>query len=486
MTSYRDGAVSWLRLVDDAQRLLALPANHAEYPFGYHEARRLPALHDCAVRLETALTEAVAAIEDPSTDPEDIAEIERLVVDMKTALEPLLDRLRIMQEAAGLEPAPPSGILAKISRMAGRGAGEVIDGINELRGPDSGTVIHSVRARALDVAMKKAFGIAGGAQTAARNVLVEITLGSGVTGYGEAAPFPAFNGETQEQALAACGRAATELVGKDLAALVKKASRIESASASAACAIETALVDAHTKTLGVPLHAWLGGREESLVTDITITTGTVEEAAREARAFALFETLKIKVGGGDVDWDVARVNAVFEARPDARLILDANGGLSVADAIRLARELRARGIVPALFEQPVAAGSWEALAEVRAQTGLRVAADESITCVADVDAALGNVDFVNVKIMKSGFFEAVRIARRAKPQALGLMVGGMVETRLAHGASACLAAGIGGFAFVDLDTPLFLASDPFIGGYAQEGPRIDLTPVTLGHGATPR
>ena len=51
--------------------------------------------------------------------------------------------------------------------------------------------IKSVSARRLDIPMKKAFGIAGGAQEVARNVLVEITLASGVCGWGEGAPLPA-------------------------------------------------------------------------------------------------------------------------------------------------------------------------------------------------------------------------------------------------------------------------------------------------------
>jgi L-Ala-D/L-Glu epimerase len=53
-------------------------------------------------------------------------------------------------------------------------------------------------------------------------------------------------------------------------------------------------------------------------------------------------------------------------------------------------------------------------------------------------------------------------------------------------ASACFAAGLGGFAFVDLDTPLFLAENPFEGGFAQEGPRLDLAGVQAGHGVSPR
>ncbi|MDB4943117.1 MAG: L-alanine-DL-glutamate epimerase [Labilithrix sp.] len=361
----------------------------------------------------------------------------------------------------------------------------------------SGFAIASVRARRLDIPMKKAFGIAGGAQEVARNVLVEVTLASGARGYGEAAPLPPFNGETQENALAAIEAAASELVGADVRswrALAERAQDLTARgtpSASAACALETAALDALCRANGSSLLAFFGGAAASVVTDVTITTGTAAQAAAEAREHAAFGTLKIKVGGAadhDVDHDVARVLAVHEARPDARLLLDANGGLSVAGALHLARELGARGVVPALFEQPVAAGSWEALAEVRAKTGLLVAIDESVTRPEDVVAAhrAGAADAANVKIMKSGIARAIDIAAAIRACGLLPMIGGMVEARVAMGTSACLAAGLGGFAFVDLDTPLFLAEDPFDGGYTQAGERLDLTSIDVGHGCVPR
>jgi L-alanine-DL-glutamate epimerase-like enolase superfamily enzyme len=230
----------------------------------------------------------------------------------------------------------------------------------------------------------------------------------------------------------------------------------------------------------------LGGREEELVTDVTITTGTVDEAASEARAFAAFRTLKVKVGGADLDRDVARIFAIRAARPEARILVDANGGFSVDEAIRFAAEVAELRI--ALFEQPVAAGDWDALAEVRRRTGLRVAIDESVTRAGDVTEARrrGAADAVNVKIMKSGVFDALAIIERARAEGLDCMIGGMVETRLAMGTSACIAAGVGGFTFIDLDTPLFLADDPFEGGYVQDGERLDLRPIGAGHGMTPR
>jgi L-alanine-DL-glutamate epimerase-like enolase superfamily enzyme len=90
--------------------------------------------------------------------------------------------------------------------------------------------------------------------------------------------------------------------------------------------------------------------------------------------------------------------------------------------------------------------------------------------------------------MKAGFREAARIVAAARTLGMGLMIGGMVETRLAMGASACFVASHGGasaFEHIDLDTPLFLASDPFSGGYAQEGAILDLSPIEAGHGCVP-
>ena len=344
--------------------------------------------------------------------------------------------------------------------------------------------IAGVSFRALDVPMKRPFGIAGGAQTVAANVLFEMLLDDDLRGFGEGAPFPAFNGETQSQVLAACAEIAPDLIGVPLDATPSIAERLRGRSPSAVCAIETAIVDARAKADGVSLVRYFGGATTTLVTDVTIPTGTVADAAREAREHAGFSALKIKVGKG-VDEDIARVLAVRAARPDARLLVDANGGFSFDDALRFAA-----GVVPAevaIFEQPIAAGDWKALAEVRRATRLRIALDESITTAADVVLAVehGAADAVNAKIMKSGVFEVLAIAAAAERHGLERMIGGMVETRLAMGTSACIAAGLGGFTIVDLDTPLFLAEDPFTGGYAQDGERIDLGAIGLGHGLHP-
>ena len=93
---------------------------------------------------------------------------------------------------------------------------------------------------------------------------------------------------------------------------------------------------------------------------------------------------------------------------------------------------------------------------------------------------------VNIKLMKAGVVEALDIAAICRAAQLRLMIGGMVESILAMTMSAHFAAGQGGFSFVDLDTPMFMAENPFEGGFRQTGARLDLRHITAGHGVRPR
>ena len=94
----------------------------------------------------------------------------------------------------------------------------------------------------------------------------------------------------------------------------------------------------------------------------------------------------------------------------------------------------------------------------------------------------GLAQVINIKLAKSGVIQALEIAAIARAANIGLMIGGMVETRIAMGFSAHFAAGLGAFDWIDLDTPLLLVRDPVIGGYTAEGPCYRLDTGTYGHG----
>lgn len=350
-----------------------------------------------------------------------------------------------------------------------------------------------------DVPLLEPFGIAGGAQLVANNILVWLTLDDGTVGLGEAAPFPAASGETQESTLTALARARGLLAPINLADTREVSLALTEALPPAARAgVETALFDALARSSRASLLSWFraksrgrsGAREpvSRLTTDITVVTGTVEHARRSAESAAArgFDRLKVKVGGHSLDDDIARVRAILEAAPSAGLLLDANAAYSVEEALGLLDALGSERSRVLLFEQPVAAADLDGMAQVERDGQIPVAADESLRSRADFEALClhGGVSAINIKTAKLGVHLAHELLLEAHAGELQVMIGGMVETEISMTVSACLAAGSGGAEYVDLDTPLFLGERPLSGGFTQLGPVLELGGIPRGHGVS--
>ncbi|MCX5795056.1 MAG: dipeptide epimerase [Elusimicrobia bacterium] len=354
------------------------------------------------------------------------------------------------------------------------------------------SAIVSVDVRPLQAPMNEPFVIAGGEAAEVRNVLVRVRLASGATGWGEGAPMAAYNGETQAGTLRGARAARAALLGRDAAAWRSLLEELEARlphRGAARAALGMALLDAWTRHVGIPLSSLFGGSETSLRTDITVSLVPPGEARLAARRIVArgVKTIKIKVGH-DVDEDEARVRAVAGAARGLRLMLDANQGYGPGESLRLLRRLRRAGIVPVLFEQPAEAEDYAGLRAVASRGGVPVAADES---AGSREAVLRLVreraaQVVNIKFMKSGLLEAWDIAAIARSAGLGLMIGGNIESSLAMTAAAHFAAGLGGFAFVDLDTPLWFSRDPMTGVRLGPGGVYDLSRVRAGIGVQPR
>lgn len=353
------------------------------------------------------------------------------------------------------------------------------------------TTIRRIAVADLNVPLAEPFGIAGGAQDVARNLLVMVELADGTRGYGEAAPFEAYNGETQAAARASIEQAIPLLEGADAREWRPIAAELArlGATGSARCALETAVLDALTRHMRLPLWSFFGGVATELVTDMTVTTGTTERAVAATRAIVArgMRTIKVKIGGASLAEDVARVTAIHNAAPDCGLILDGNGGLTADPTQQLIAVLLKYGVPIRLLEQPVPRDDLAGMVQLATSVGVPVAADESCTSAAAALRLwkLGAAQVFNIKLMKCGIVEALDIAAVARAAGLGLMIGGNVETQLAMTVSACFAAGLGGFSFVDLDTPLFMAENPFTGGMVYDGDRLLLASISAGHGVTP-
>lgn len=292
--------------------------------------------------------------------------------------------------------------------------------------------------------LRAAFAISRGAKTHAETIQVRLTEGANA-GRGECVPYARY-GETVESVVAALETVRTAVEdGMDIAALQSALP-----AGAARCALDCALWDLAAKQAGKPVWQLAGLPEpQPFETAITIVLAAPEEMAEAAKA-APGKLLKVKLGGPE---DLDRIRAVHAARPDARLIVDANEALAPDAYPGLARAAASLGVV--LIEQPFPAGKDDAL--VRRPGPVAVCADESAHTSADIQTLAKSYDAVNVKLDKAGgFTEALAMVRAARQSGMGVMVGCMVAGSLSM-APAALLAGLADAA--DVDGPFWLAED---------------------------
>ena len=331
----------------------------------------------------------------------------------------------------------------------------------------------------IDIPITDPFVVATGARVVAQNIFVRVTLGEGTYGYGEAAPFPEVGGEDRAACLDALVRLAHSLIGRsvqDYHELAHQLAELASTQPAARCALETALLDAYCRVGRMPMwQLWGGADVRPRETDITIPITTLGQTVTLARGWYEkgFRLFKMKVGK-DVDTDISRLKAVHKALPNVAFIGDGNQGFSREECLTFAKGVKQFGGAMVLLEQPVVRDDLDSMAAIRQDTGIPVAADESVRSLGDARQVVerGAADYINIKIMKTGVLEAAEIASFTLRCGLKLMIGGMVETRIAMGCSFSLVLGLKGFEVLDLDTPLLLSKDPVQGGYEYVGPQL--------------
>ncbi|MGR4890773.1 dipeptide epimerase [Sphingopyxis sp. LARHCG72] len=228
-------------------------------------------------------------------------------------------------------------------------------------------------------------------------------------------------------------------------------------------AVDAALWELESKRTGRPVWA-LAGLDAPRPLRTTFTVGADEPArmAAEAVAYRGANSIKVKLTG-ELDLDIARVDAIRAARPDVWLGVDANQGFSVGDLDRLVAAMVAANV--ALIEQPLARGREADLDGYDAPIPL--AADESALTLADVAGLKGRFDVFNIKLDKcGGLTEALMIAAAAREAELGVMVGCMVCSSL----GAAPGFVVGQLCdLVDLDGPIFLKQDRTPGVVYRDG-----------------
>ncbi len=289
------------------------------------------------------------------------------------------------------------------------------------------------------------FAISRGAKTEATVVVAELSDGLH-TGRGECVPYARY-GESVEGVAARI-----EDLRNALAEGLTHYALQEALPAGAARnALDCAFWDLAAKQSGRPVHELAGlPPPQALVTAYTLSLDTPEAMAAAARKVAARPLLKIKLGAAD---DPARLAAVRQAAPDAKLIVDANEGWTPENLQENLAACASAGVV--MVEQPLPAGQ-DAMLRAIARP-IPVCADESAHDCHSLAALVGQYDAVNIKLDKTGgLTEALRMARQAQKMGFTLMAGCMVSTSLAI-APMLLAAQQA--SVVDLDGALLLAKD---------------------------
>ena len=231
--------------------------------------------------------------------------------------------------------------------------------------------------------------------------IVSLEGSDGVSGFGEAAPLPAYGGPGMEQVWEALEkyRPVVEEAAEDPGGGVRliEACREREDLPEAIAALDMALWDRAGRRSGKPVAALLS-EDHATSVPVNATLSALDRAGAAAQAAQAasegFGCLKVKVGTGD---DAGRVAAVRAAvGTEMRLRLDANGAWDVEQAVRSIEALEPAGLE--LVEEP--AHGLEAIRAIRERVAVRVSIDET----AGEPGALGAgiADAVCLKVSRCG------------------------------------------------------------------------------------
>jgi D-galactarolactone cycloisomerase len=144
--------------------------------------------------------------------------------------------------------------------------------------------------------------------------------------------------------------------------------------------VDIALWDLAGKLLGLPVYRLLGGPYRTTLPTYAsgIPGATIGERVQTARRFVTegYTAMKLSIGRGDIDSDLALVAAVAEAiRGQADLLIDAHGAYTAENALYVGRKLEALGTY--WLEDPLTPEDVEGYIHLTAALDMAVAAGET-------------------------------------------------------------------------------------------------------------
>ena len=340
------------------------------------------------------------------------------------------------------------------------------------------------------------------------SVVVRCRMDDGSEGWGEGLPREYVTGETIDSALEQLD--GTDVFGQlgdsfsDLDAVITACGQVElsdpvraqpegasgrrdSFGHSARCALELAVLDAATRSAGVPFSEItrrfapaMAIRESSDRVRYSMAFTPTRRWKLRVRGWVIrllgFHQAKVKVGVDGVD-DAEMLSLVRRAvgqRVDLRL--DANEAWRCEEVVEKMAGLVGYGV--SSLEQPVPHADVAGLAAVRQELDVAIMLDESLCSAGDARRAIEarTCDLFNIRLSKwGGFLNSLEIAAMAHQSGLGYQLGCQVgETGILSAAGRHFAASVGGIRFLEGSFDRYLVRERLtvedltfgIGGYA--------------------
>ena len=306
--------------------------------------------------------------------------------------------------------------------------------------------IQRVVLHRLAVPLVSPFRTSFGTETARDVLLVEVE-GTDSIGWGECVAMsePLYSSEYVEGAhsvirshlLPRLCAAGPDVKAEEVASVLSEVKGHQMAKA----AIETAILDAGLRAVGVSLAASLGGARQRVAAGVSVGIATSISGLIDTVGGYLadgYVRIKLKIEPG---WDVEPVAAVRERfGPDLPLQVDANTAYTLADAAHLA-QLDRFGLL--LIEQPLAEHDLSGHADLARRIETPICLDESITGLAVAVDALdrGACSIINIKAGRvGGYLEAKAIHDVCFERGVPVWCGGMLETGIGRAANVALAS----------------------------------------------
>jgi muconate cycloisomerase len=321
--------------------------------------------------------------------------------------------------------------------------------------------ITSFELLAVDLPLRRPFAHAAARRSSSESVFVKCVTDSGAAGFGECLPRKYVTGETREDVFDLLqGAILPRLVGRSFESFAEVQDFLADCDGRAPaawvpasipqgaawCAVDLALLDAFGRAFGrrpfeEQARELASGFRYSGVLSADRGAKLLLGTAKQ-RLFGLRQ-IKLKLTRESSDVLVDRVRRV--CGPGIELRVDVNMAWTLREALARMEALSRRGI--RCFEQPLAAGDHDGLAQLCSRTGLDVMADESFSTRESLAELIERraCTAVNARISKCGGLVATLArCREARAAGLDVQIGCQVgESSLLSSAHLLLAQAVG-------------------------------------------